>query len=253
MNWKSIVVWSTWLAAPAVALAWHYGPGQKQDRRDRASEQIRQANAAMKAENWPEATVGLLAAQAIWPGEDTDEVGRIALASAKTLIQSGELIAGQEMMQQLVSELESMPNRSESLLSSARHELGTSSYYAAWMMRLEGATTEEWMVEAEASRQQFRLLAEECSFKESDTYEAASKNVEAVIRLEQMDLATLLARPLPKNCCSNCNGLCQKKRERTANQCKNSGTKKDSEPQDAREKIKESNSAGGHGNYGNGS
>ena len=116
-----------------------------------------------------------------------------------------------------------------------------SGYYAAWMMRLEGATTEEWMTEAENARQQFRLLAEECTDRSSQNYTAASENVEAVIRIEQMDLSTLMARPLPKNCCSNCNNLCHNKRKQAQGKRNQGESKSQKKGEDAREKIKKSN------------
>jgi hypothetical protein len=117
-------------------------------------------------------------------------------------------------------------------------------------MRLEGATNAEWMAETESSRQHFRLLSENAQ-KPGDPTLASDfqKNLEAVIRLELMDLSELKALPLPKQCknCSNCSSKCRKQRE--------SNCKKPGESKDVREKISErkSKNAGKSGREGTGS
>ena len=106
------------------------------------------------------------------------------------------------------------------------------------------------MAESESSRQHFRLLSEN-SLQQSDARVATDfqKNLEAVIRLERMDLSVLKALPLPKECknCSNCSSKCRKQRE--------SNCKKPGESKDVREKISEqkSKNAGRTGREGTGS
>jgi hypothetical protein len=140
----------------------------------------------------------------------------------------------------------------EAIVEQATDELARSSYYAAWIMRLEGAAPDEWKPEAERARQQYRLLAERAesrlSLRESsaggDAADAGlfKRNLEATIRLEQMDLSTLLARPLPKKCC-NCKNLSQRKRKQCQAQCKAGGKKEDK--QDIRKVIKKQQTGAG--------
>lgn len=253
MKWKQTFVYALWTAVPLLAALWHFGPGNRFAQRDLASQQLARAQAAAQSEDWHSASRSLMNSLALWPEEDIDPLRRTAFEAAKSQIRAGDLIGGQDLLMQLVDSLEQQPAADAILLPSVRHELGMSSYYAAWMMRLEGATTEEWMTEAENSRQQFRLLAEECSDRSSQNYTAASENVEAVIRLEQMDLSTLMARPLPKNCCSNCNNLCQNKRKQAQGKKPQGESNSPKKKEDAREKIKNSNNAGIYGNNGTGS
>ena len=97
----------------------------------------------------------------MWPEENVADRRRLELAEAYHRIQAGEMIEGQEKLEQLLADLQQDEKGDPVLLASARHELARSSYYAAWLMRLEGATAEEWKPEAERARQQFRLLAEQ--------------------------------------------------------------------------------------------
>ncbi|MEN6451692.1 MAG: hypothetical protein ABFC96_14465, partial [Thermoguttaceae bacterium] len=133
------------------------------------------------------------------------------------------------------------------LVNQAAGELAESSYYAAWIMRLEGATPDEWKPEAERARQQYRLLAERADVDKDATSELFQRNLEATIRLEQMDFNTLLAKPLPKKCC-NCKNLSQRKRKQCQSQCKKPGGKKE---KDARKEI--NNGAGLNQREGTGS
>ena len=146
------------------------------------------------------------------------------------------------------------------LVDPMRHELAMSGYYAAWLMRLEGATEEEWMTEAERARQGFRWLAEQADQRGEATSDVYRQNLEATIRLQQMDLSTLLAKPLPKKCPKNCRGLCQRKRKQRQSRCQSSGDKdgkpkkgKKKGPQDARRQMKKDRGAGLSGLSGSGS
>src|SRR4029453_2890004 len=77
-----------------------------------------------------------------------------------------------------------------------RGTLAGADYYAAWLMRLEGAPAEEWLLPIESPRQHFRMLAEQTA---TDTVSADyQKNLEASIRLELMDLSELKGIPLQK-------------------------------------------------------
>jgi hypothetical protein len=76
-------------------------------------------------------------------------------------------------------------------------------------MRLEGAPREEWEPEIEASRQNYKLLAEDPTSKCTSAGAAcdkgdeqvasvrAAENLESAIRLERMSLTDLQGLPLP--------------------------------------------------------
>jgi hypothetical protein len=109
----------------------------------------------------------------------------------------------------------------------ARGALASAQYYAGWLMRLEGAPSEEWLQPVENARQNFRLLAEET--KDARTARDYEKNLEAAIRLARMDLSELQGMPLPKFC-SGCKNVSQKCRS----QCQSKAESKPEEKKDAR-------------------
>ena len=144
--------------------------------------------------------------------------------------------------------------------TAVRHEIAMTGYHTAWLMRLEGAAAEEWKPEAERARQHFRLLAEQAKTA-GDEPTAFHKNLEATIRLEQMDLSELRARPLPRRCPNpnRCRNLSQRKRKQCQSRCnspgkkKGKGKKKKKGPSDIRKKIKKQNGAGLNRRQGSGS
>jgi hypothetical protein len=168
-------------------------------------------------------------------------------------MRAGELIQSQEQLEQLLSDLEAEDDRDPELTASVRHELATASYFTAWLMRLEGATADEWKPEAERARQQYRLLAEQADDEQpapsaaaDDRAAAFKKNLESTIRLEQMDLSVLMSMPLPKDCPKNCKNLSQRKRKQCQSRCKGEGKgkKKKEGKKDARQEIKKQKNAG---------
>jgi len=74
----------------------------------------------------------------------------------------------------------------------SRESLGTDAYFSGWLMRLDGAAPDEWKPETEKARQQYPLLAESAPATKPTP---SRKDVEAVIRLEQMDLSELQGLP----------------------------------------------------------
>ena len=113
------------------------------------------------------------------------------MLQARSRIRSGEILEGQEQLEKLLALLSNEPAGSAALATDAFHELATASYYAAWIMRLEGATVDEWKPEAETARQLFRFLAERARQSGDGDAETFEKNLENTIRLEQMDLSAL--------------------------------------------------------------
>src|SRR5262249_5114809 len=155
------------------------------------------------------------AALAALPDTSDERRHKLEVAAGHALVSSGSIVEGQEQLEKTLRALESEGRGETEVAVAARHELAASSYYAAWLMRLQGARPDEWKPEAERARQQFRLLAEGGLGNEqaariaagsldeahdSDSGSVFRQNLEATIRLERMDLGELLARPLPKNC-----------------------------------------------------
>jgi len=222
-----------WLLIPVILLAVHYGPGQRGIARDRAAETLALAQAAEKTEAWTVAMQHYADALAALPSADVNQRYQIRLAAAKARLFSGELPEAKADMEGLLADAQKN-GADTSLVREIRANLAGAEYYAGWLMRLEGAATEEWMAETESSRQHFRLLAEQTQSQPVASLATDyQKNLEAVIRLELMDLSELKGLPLPKQCknCSNCSSKCRKQRESA---CKNPGNSKS---EDAREKI----------------
>jgi hypothetical protein len=222
---KKRFLWAAWGLAPVAALAMHLGPGQTLMARDAAADHLSRARSAEKAGDWGAAADEYALAKAALPPDARVEKVTLAISEAKARIQNGDLLEGAESLEAIIEEEErGAATPDAAVLEQARHELGTARYYSAWLMRLEGAAPDEWKPESEAARQQFRLLAEEAQKRgEVGSAEDSKKNLEEVIRLEQMDLSELQGLPLPKNCPCNCKGLCQKKREQRLSKCKNPG------------------------------
>ena len=71
-----------WLLVPIAMIAWHYGPGQAQLRRDRAGERLRDARAAADAEDWGRAAQLYEQAAKALPDENVADRQRLQLAQA---------------------------------------------------------------------------------------------------------------------------------------------------------------------------
>jgi hypothetical protein len=228
---KRKLFWALWAVVPVGILALHLGPGQRWLTRDRAADHLRLALVADEHEDYAAAAEHYGTARAALPPEQRAERVKLALREARANVYAGNLIEGSDALETLIAEEEAQPKPDAAMVREARHALGEAGYFTAWLMRLGGAAAEEWKPETERSRQQYRLLAESATSDDAETFK---KNVEQVIRLEQMDLSELKALPLPKKCNGNCNcnSLCQKKREQRLSKCKNPGQK------DVREKIK---------------
>ncbi len=237
---------AVWLLIPIVLLAVHYGPGQKGVARDKAAAKIAAAQKAERAEAWTEAMELYGEALAALPVGNLKERFKLRLAQTKVRAFSGELPEAMADMETLLGDaLKS--NADAALAREVRGALAGAQYYAGWLMRLEGAATEDWMAETESSRQHFRLLAEQARQQGEQTLAVGfQKNLEAVIRLELMDLSELQGLPLPKQCknCSNCSSKCRKQRE---SNCKAPGKSQDVREQISDQKQKNAGSSGRSG------
>ena len=98
----------------------------------------------------------------------------------------------------LVDELASDSAVDPALLTDARSTLASAQYYNTWLQRLEGTPREEWEREIEASRQNYKLVAEEQAARGNPALAmSAREDLEASIRLARMDLGELQGLPLP--------------------------------------------------------
>ncbi|HTF90106.1 MAG TPA: hypothetical protein VK843_16950 [Planctomycetota bacterium] len=201
-----------WLLLPAGAAAYHYGPGQDRVRvdaaasaADRASQLAGEARALAAKEGdcaaldlWTKAESAYAEAIEQLPKERVGEARRLRLEQAKAQMFLSKLPDAHAALVSLVEELDNDPTADARLIADARGALANAQYYRTWLMRLEGATREEWEPEIEASRQNYKLIAQQA--EESGNLELAKANredLEASIRLERMDLSELQGLPLP--------------------------------------------------------
>jgi len=203
---RKVIVVALWLLVPVVLLAYHYGPGQTRLAMDRAAKKIAEARAAEAEENWKAAYQAWGEALAATPPEQTAPRMPLRLSQAHARMFTGDLPEAMGDMANLLAEAQH-DKTDANLQREIRGSLGTAQYYAAWLMRLEGATTEEWLPPVESARQNFRLLAE--NTKDAKLAGDYQKNLEAAVRLERMSLEELQVQPLPK-CCSGCKNVSQK-------------------------------------------
>lgn len=220
-----------WLLVPVILLAYHSGPGQSALARDKAAALARQASTFEKAGDWENALENYRNAAAALPPDDKVNQCKLRLAAANARMYTGELPEAMQDMDNLLTEMRKTgaPVNAE---REVRGNLASAQYYAGWLMRLENAPTEEWMEQTENARQNFRLLAEQTQGVQPGTAEDYAKNLEAVIRLERMDLSELQGLPLPKQC-QGCKDCSQKCRGQKASRC-----------QQPKEKSKDARGAG---------
>jgi len=201
-----------WLLLPAAALAYHYGPGQDQVRVDRAADAAERAERFAREARALAAAEGDEAARNLWASAEEactealealpkDALGAdraLRLERAKAQMFLSKLPDAHRDLTVLVEELGQDPSASPELLADARGALANAQYYRTWLMRLEGAPAEEWEPEIEASRQNYKLLAEQAQ-KSGDVLlaKASAENLESSIRLARMDLDDLQGLPLP--------------------------------------------------------
>ena len=210
-----------WLLAPVALLAFHYGPGQASLARDNAARHVAVAQALERGEDWKGAQAAYAAALALVPVQDRVQRRQLRLAQGKARMVSGELPESIADMQALLAEAEK-EGGAKAEIHEIRANLGSAEYYAGWLMRLEGAPTEEWSVQVENARQHFRLLAEEKLATGNPGAKGSQEDLEATIRLARMDLSELEGMPLPKFCqgCKNvsqkCRGQCESKAKKPA-------------------------------------
>lgn len=225
-----------WLIFPVGVLAYHFGPGQSGVAHDAVASHLSIARAAEAKEDWPAAIKAYADAAAAVPENEPNTRLKVRLAHAKARMYAGDLPEAMEDLEGALTDALSQ-NAPRDLVKEIRGTVASMHYYAAWLMRLEGAGAEEWTLETEQARQHFRLLAEDAQGHGEST-DGHQQNLEATIRLARMDLSELKGLPLPKECknCTDCSGKCRSQRESRTKVPKKSG--------DARQQVQEEKAKG---------
>ncbi len=186
----------TWLSLPALGVAYHYGPGQDRLKLDEAARLVAVARAEIDDEDYERAAKSYAAALAQLPAGHKVAAWSLRLEKAKAQMLAQELPAAAGDLQSLVEEVEQDQQASEELRQQARLSLANAQFYMTWLLRLEGKTQAEWLPQAEAARQNYRLLAERAQ-DDPSRREKLEQDLEATIRLERMELEDLQGLPLP--------------------------------------------------------
>ncbi len=201
-----------WLLVPVAAGAYHWGPGQDRMRADRAASAAERATQAAHTAREIAAREGDDAARASWaeaesaytealeqlpPGKDR-EARALRLERAKAQLFVSKLFDARKELELLVREIGEDKDATSAEMADARSTLANAQYYTTWLMRLEGSPREEWEPEIEASRQNYKQLAESAATSGDEKLASLTReNLEAAIRLERMELTDLQGLPIP--------------------------------------------------------
>lgn len=205
-----------WGLVPLFLGAYHYGPGQAQLKRDDVDRRIKAAQAAEEQGNWNQAVALYNEALPLVPSDNLKESQSIRLERAKAMMFNGQLPEAYLDLQALLGELQSASKPDPELLKQTRSAMANAEYYVTWTLRLEGVGKEGWEPIIESSRQNYRLLAENAAEAGNQSeLKEQQENLEAVIRLANLDLTDLQGIPIPKQCkCKGCcNGVCNGKKK----------------------------------------
>lgn len=189
-----------WILVPLPVLVWHYGSGQQWLARDRAHTLLKSAQQAEQARSWAEAEALYKEASDLIKGQGREASLKVQLdvALARTRYRQGGAVDSIDLIDRVISD-KNFPSQPESIQREARELAGRIHYYAAWVLRLEGAQRDLWMEEAELSRQNFRMLAEQTRAAGQTNYSFLQQtNLETAVRLQRMSLVELMGRPLPE-------------------------------------------------------
>ncbi|MEM9478370.1 MAG: hypothetical protein AAGA58_01770 [Verrucomicrobiota bacterium] len=196
-----------WLLLPLGVTAYHLGPGQDQMDLDEAAQQVAIAEKHAAEEDYDGAVAAYDFALAALPEEETALAREVRLNRAKAKMLTTLLPEARAELEDLHRELEDAGDADARVKDETRAALAGSQYYMTWLMRLEGFSEEEWMPEIEASRQNFRHLAENAEASGDKVSAGAfQKDLEAAVKLARMDLSDLQGMPLPCQCNCNCSG-----------------------------------------------
>ena len=189
-----ILLLSAWLLLVPVALAYHFGPGQTQQKLDATAKKLAEAQKLAPAE----AVEAFTEALKLLPDGYADEARKIRLQRAKVQMLAKQLPEAHADLTSLVDELSGDAAADPNLLAEARSVLANSQYYLTWLMRLEGLPREVWEPEIESARQIYRHLAEHSQTRgDAAAAKTHLEDLESTIRLARMDLSELQGLPLP--------------------------------------------------------
>jgi tetratricopeptide (TPR) repeat protein len=183
-----------WFLVPVAMAAYHFGPGQDQLVLDEANREMALAQKAVDDLEYDEALERFDNAISLLPDGEKDALYRIRLEKAKVQMTSRKLPDAHEALSALMTDLEAEENVAAGLAEGTRESLANSQYYMTWLMRLEGVPRETWEKEIEASRQNYKLLAENATPVSAKRHQ---ESLESAVRLARMDLADLQGLPLP--------------------------------------------------------
>ncbi len=187
---------AAWALLPIGAWAYHEGPGQDRMALDRADDYLADAHRATTDGDWAAAVTAYEAALAELPDGHEVDAQRIRLARAKAQMQVSQLPQARADLEILVADLADTDDAA--LLADARAALANAQYYMTWLMRLEGVERTRWEAEIEASRQTYRLLAEQAEARGDDAKATEHReDLESSIRLARLELEELQGLPLP--------------------------------------------------------
>jgi len=187
-----------WLLIPVVAAAWHFGPGQDYVQLEKAGAAQRRAENALAEKDYAAAVEGYDAAIKALPADHAGEARALRVEKAKAMMLARQLPEARAELDDLVASLQTDATADPALLANARSALAASQYYMTWLMRLERQPRDLWEPEAEAARQNYRLLAEQAESRgDMVTAKQLREDVESAIRLARMDLGELQGLPLP--------------------------------------------------------
>lgn len=201
-----------WLLIPVGIGAYHYGPGQDRLRADRAEAAVERAETAVREARetaakdgddaargyWAEAEAAYAEAIDLLPAAKAVEARALRLERAKAQMFVSKLPEACHDLAALVDEISSDASPDAKLLDDARAALANAQYYTTWLMRLEGASRDEWEPQIEASRQNYKLVAQNAERAGDPKLASATReDLESAIRLERMDLKELQGLPLP--------------------------------------------------------
>lgn len=199
-----------WGLVPLFGVAYHYGPGQEKVTLDRIDSILASAESSFESKDYKQAVQHYDDALALLPKDRIHDSRKIRLERNKVMMNAEQLPDSYLDLENLLDELSNDENADPKLLEETRSTMANAQYYVTWTVRLEGADKNQWEPIIEGSRQNYRLLAEDAK-KSGDTEKQKyfQENLEAVIRLADLDLKELQAIPLPKQCkCKGCKGGC---------------------------------------------
>ena len=223
MKKKLILIW---LICPVVFIYLHFQWGPRFQFEQAVAQQLKKAESFETKKDWQQAvsqydkTISFIQASIADDEKKAEEIGgkkaeddsfdepaftskeileiRAKIDRAKALTNTKRISNATVILGQLVQQMDGLDYHGE-LADEARCNLAICQYYVAWHMRIEGMLRSDWLPELESARQIFKYLARKNQLaNHEETSLAMQKNLEAVIRLERMDLPTLQAMELPK-------------------------------------------------------